>query len=118
MTDNDIVSRLNRILSAADERGLDETECRAMQDAVTEIEKMRNNPFTWWVREKNFNCTIEANVAVTFEFLQEADALGNDEILRHVCDMIAGDIMAAYRKRNNELFGTPNRISNKENNND
>ena len=41
MTDNDIVSRLNRILSAADERGLDETECRAMQDAIAEIKQLR-----------------------------------------------------------------------------
>ena len=41
MTDNDIVARLNRILSAADERGLDETECRAIQDAICEIGQLR-----------------------------------------------------------------------------
>lgn len=41
MTDNDIVTRLNRILSAADERGLDETECRAIRDAICEIGQLR-----------------------------------------------------------------------------
>lgn len=37
MNDTDIMARLNRILSAADERGLDETECRVMRDAICEI---------------------------------------------------------------------------------
>ena len=40
---NDIVTRLNRILSGADERGLDETECLALRDAATEIERLRND---------------------------------------------------------------------------
>lgn len=38
---NDIVTRLNRILSGAQERGLDETECRAILDAVAEIGQLR-----------------------------------------------------------------------------
>lgn len=38
---SDIVTRLKRILSSADERGLDETECRAIQDAVAEIKQLR-----------------------------------------------------------------------------
>lgn len=38
---SDIVTRLNRILSGADERGLDETECRAIRDAADEIEQLR-----------------------------------------------------------------------------
>lgn len=38
---SDIVTRLNRILSGADERGLDETECRAIRDVTTEIERLR-----------------------------------------------------------------------------
>ncbi len=37
----DIVTRLNRILSGADERGLDETECRAIRDAAAEIMQLR-----------------------------------------------------------------------------
>lgn len=42
MTDsNDIVSRLNRILLGADERGLDESEFRAIRDAVIEIGTLR-----------------------------------------------------------------------------
>lgn len=42
MTDStDIVTRLNRILSGADERGLDETECRAIRDAAAEIGQLR-----------------------------------------------------------------------------
>ena len=38
---SDIVTRLNRILSSADERGLDETECRAIRDAAAEIRQLR-----------------------------------------------------------------------------
>lgn len=86
---------------------LDESEYQSLMENV---EKVRSNPFMWWVREKRFNCTIQADVAVTFEFLQEADALGKDEILHLISDKIAQDIMAAYRKRNTELFGTPDRI--------
>ena len=41
MNDTDIMARLNRILSAADERGLDETECRAIRDAAAEIGQLR-----------------------------------------------------------------------------
>ena len=41
MADTDIVARLNRILSGANERGLDETECRAVRDAAAEIERLR-----------------------------------------------------------------------------
>ena len=41
MTDNDIVTRLNRIVTGADERGLDETECRAIRDAAAEIMQLR-----------------------------------------------------------------------------
>jgi hypothetical protein len=40
---SDIVTRLNRILSGADERGLDETECRAIRDAADEIERLRED---------------------------------------------------------------------------
>lgn len=96
---------------------------RLMADATA----MRNNPFAWWVREKRFNCTIEASVAVTFEFLEEADAIGNDEIVRHISDMVAFDIMSAYRNRKKRingsedihgLFGTPDRLPNKENTDD
>lgn len=36
-----IIDRLERILLWADERGLDETECRAMRDAVREIERLQ-----------------------------------------------------------------------------
>lgn len=38
---SDILTRLKAILAGADERGLDETECRAIRDAVTEIERLR-----------------------------------------------------------------------------
>ena len=37
----DIIARLNRIMSGADERGLDETECLAIRDAADEIERLR-----------------------------------------------------------------------------
>lgn len=36
-----VVDRLERILLWADERGLDETECRVMRDAVREIERLQ-----------------------------------------------------------------------------
>lgn len=39
---SDIVTRLSCILSGADERGLDETECRAIRDSIKEIERLRN----------------------------------------------------------------------------
>ena len=38
---NDIVTRLKRLLSGAEERGFDETECRAIRDAATEIGQLR-----------------------------------------------------------------------------
>lgn len=41
MNNMDIVTRLNRILSGANERGLDETECRAIRDASDKIGKLR-----------------------------------------------------------------------------
>jgi hypothetical protein len=119
MTDNDIVTRLRDCTCVP--------HGEICREAADEIERIRNNPFTWWAREKRFNCTIEASVAVTFEFLEEADAIGNDEILRHISDMVAFDIMGAYRNRKNRingsedihgLFGTPHRLPNKENTND
>ena len=39
---SEILTRLHRILSAADERGLDETECRAMRDAADAIGLLRD----------------------------------------------------------------------------
>lgn len=38
---NDIVTRLKRLLSGAEERGFDETECRAIRDAIAEIERLQ-----------------------------------------------------------------------------
>ena len=38
---SDILTRLKTILAGADERGLDETECRAIRYAVTKIERLR-----------------------------------------------------------------------------
>lgn len=38
----DILIRLDRILDSADERGLDETECRALKAAVREIKRLRD----------------------------------------------------------------------------
>jgi len=37
-----IVDRLQRIIDTADERKLDETEVRAMRDAIDEIQRLRN----------------------------------------------------------------------------
>lgn len=37
-----IVDRLQRIIDTADERELDETEVRAMRDAIDEIQRLRN----------------------------------------------------------------------------
>ena len=37
-----IVERLQRIIDTADERELDETEVRAMRDAIDEIQRLRN----------------------------------------------------------------------------
>lgn len=36
-----VIDRLNRILFCSEERGLDETECRTMRDAIAEIEQLR-----------------------------------------------------------------------------
>lgn len=53
---SDIVERLARIVSACDERGLDETERRAMVDAKAEITRLRAivDKLDWWMKDLSF----------------------------------------------------------------
>lgn len=64
---SDIVERLKCILSAADERGLDETECRALRDAVAEIKQLR--------RERDeLRCEVCDWVSIHFNWPKETVA--------------------------------------------
>lgn len=62
MIDNDIVARLNRILSGSDERGLDETECRAIRDAICEIEQLRQERDDAWLRNGRILNEIDCRI--------------------------------------------------------
>jgi len=40
VSEENIMARLHRLLSSADERDLDETECRCIRDAIFEIKSL------------------------------------------------------------------------------
>ena len=80
MTDsNDTVTRLNRILSSADERGLDETECRALRDAATEIDALRQE--LWQRRQDLKPVWISTELAEGWTQMKRE----RDEARREVC---------------------------------